>query len=489
MRSSLADRYTVEHELGAGSMAVVFLASDLKHRRSVALKVLRPEIAGAAGADRFLREIELAAQLTHPHILPLHDSGSIDGLLYYVMPHVEGESLRQRMRREPRMSREEALRIAGEVASALDYAHRRGVVHRDIKPENILLHEGAALVADFGIGKAVSGNLNIDLTATGIVIGTPAYMSPEQAVGETAIDGRSDQYSLGCVVYEMLAGKPPFIAATAPATIALRITSSAPRLDAVTLDVPESVADAVATALARESSDRFATTAEFARALETSEPAGYGVSKTATGVNGRLAAAAPQKRSRARAVAALATVLVVGSLSALIDLRPDEPPPNPLTKSSDTTSVDSAGPPRPANERPAPRRGGGAGRAGQPALGPAGADPVSEAAKADSQMIAAVDAVFRVMAARDTVALAAASSSFLPGAKSALIRFMKREYQNITWGRQARHRALPDGASAFDLLIRFEMPPRQAAAPPEVHRVIFDRSTGPWRIRSLERIQ
>src|SRR5689334_25189836 len=208
--AALADRYRIERELGAGGMATVYLAEDLKHRRRVAIKVLRPELGAAVGAERFLREIETTANLRHPHILPLYDSGSAGGLLYYVMPLVEGESLRDRLAREKQLPIDDALRIAREVADALSYAHARGVIHRDIKPENILLEGGHAVVADFGIARAVSTAGADRLTETGMAIGTPMYMSPEQAAGDPDLDGRSDLYSLGCVLYEMLGVQAPF---------------------------------------------------------------------------------------------------------------------------------------------------------------------------------------------------------------------------------------------------------------------------------------
>jgi len=264
LEGGLGGRYALERELGQGGMAVVFLARDLRHERAVALKVLRPEIAAEVGAERFLREIKLAAGLTHPHILPVYDSGAAEGLLFYVMPNMEGRSLRERLDREKQLPLDEALRIAREVASALDYAHRHHVVHRDIKPENILLHEGAAMVADFGIGKALSTGGS--LTQTGMAVGTPAYMSPEQAGGESTIDGRSDLYSLGCVVYEMLAGEPPFTGPTAQAVIAKRFVAPIPRVRA-TRDIPEAVDEAVTRALARTPVDRYPTAAEFAEAL------------------------------------------------------------------------------------------------------------------------------------------------------------------------------------------------------------------------------
>ncbi len=246
-------------------MAVVYLAQDQRHDRKVAVKVLRPELASEIGTDRFLREIKLAARLTHPHILPVHDSGEAEGLLFYVMPNMEGQSLRELLDRERQLPLNEALRLCREVASALDYAHRHDVVHRDVKPENILLHEGAAMVADFGIGKALSAATG-PITQTGIALGTPAYMSPEQATGEGHVDGRSDLYSLGCVLYEMLTGEPPFTGPTVQAVITKRFIYPVPQVR-TTRDVPEDVDTAVMRALARTPVDRFSTAAEFAEAL------------------------------------------------------------------------------------------------------------------------------------------------------------------------------------------------------------------------------
>jgi serine/threonine protein kinase/tetratricopeptide (TPR) repeat protein len=302
LESGLAGRYVLERDLGQGGMAVVFLAQDLRHDRKVALKVLRPDISAAIGADRFLREIKLAAGLTHPHILPVYDSGEAGGLLFYVMPNMEGRSLRERIERERQLPLEDALAITREVASALDYAHRHHVVHRDIKPENILLHEGSAMVADFGIGKALSGNGS--LTQTGMVVGTPTYMSPEQASGDTDVDGRSDLYSLGCVLYEMLTGEPPFSGATPQAIIAKRFVSPIPKVR-VSRDVPEVVDDVVSRALARTPVDRYTTAALFLEALRHAS--------SGPGVSGRTTVATTPKPSP---VAKAIAVLPLANMSA-----------------------------------------------------------------------------------------------------------------------------------------------------------------------------
>ena len=266
LRIALAGRYTIERELGRGGMATVYLARDLKHDRPVALKVLRPELAAVLGAERFLREIRLTAQLQHPHILTLIDSGEADRFLYYVMPYVEGESLRERLEREGQLPLDEALRITRAIATALDFAHGRGVIHRDIKPENIMLHQGEPMVADFGIALAVSMAGRERLTETGLSLGTPAYMSPEQASAEPRLDGRSDQYSLACVLYEMLAGEPPYAGPTAQAIIAKRLTEPIPHLSTVR-QVPPAVEVAVTRALAKAPADRFATVGAFIAAL------------------------------------------------------------------------------------------------------------------------------------------------------------------------------------------------------------------------------
>jgi eukaryotic-like serine/threonine-protein kinase len=268
LTDALRDRYLLERELGRGGMATVYLAKDVKHQRRVALKVLHPELAAVLGSERFLKEIELTAHLQHPHILPLFDSGRVDGTVFYVMPFVQGESLRDRLKREKQLPVADAVRAAAEVASALDYAHRHGIIHRDIKPENILLHEGQALVADFGIALAASNaGGGARLTETGLSLGTPHYMSPEQAMGERELTARSDVYALGAVVYEMLSGEPPFTGPTAQSVVAKVLTEEPRGLVAQRRSVPEHVEAAVLTALEKLPADRFATAAEFAAAL------------------------------------------------------------------------------------------------------------------------------------------------------------------------------------------------------------------------------
>jgi serine/threonine protein kinase/tetratricopeptide (TPR) repeat protein len=264
----LSDHYRIERELGRGGNAIVYLAHDIKHDRQVAIKVLLPELAESVRKDRFLREIRIAAKLTHSHILALHDSGEAAGTLYYVMPYVGGESLRQRLQREKQLSLDDALRVTREAASALDYAHKHGVLHRDIKPENILLQNGEAMVADFGIARALAEDGGDALTRVGIAVGTLEYMSPEQSAGNN-IDGRSDQYALGCVLYEMLAGHPPFTGASAHEILSRHALDPVPRLAAARPDVPDSVEAAVRKALAKSPADRFATSADFAAALTT----------------------------------------------------------------------------------------------------------------------------------------------------------------------------------------------------------------------------
>jgi len=280
LTAALADRYRLERELGQGGMATVYLAQDLKHDRKVAVKVLRPELAAVIGAERFLAEIKTTANLQHPHILPLFDSGAAESFLFYVMPYVEGESLRDRLNREKQLPVADALRIATEVSSALDYAHRHGVIHRDIKPENILLHDGSALVADFGIALAASRAGGTRITETGMSIGTPQYMSPEQAMGEREITARSDIYALGAITYEMLIGEPPFSGPTAQAIVAKVLTEEPRPLIPRRHTISPEAEDAVLTALEKLPADRFASAAEFANALAGGKASGRQAGRT-----------------------------------------------------------------------------------------------------------------------------------------------------------------------------------------------------------------
>lgn len=265
---SFGDRYRVERELGRGGMATVYLCTDTKIGRSVAIKLLHPDLAAAVGGDRFHREIRIATGLTHPNILPAYDSGELDGQLFYVMPFVEGESLRERLGRDRQLSVQDAIRITCEVASALHYAHSRGIVHRDIKPENILLESDHAVLADFGIARAITSAADVEaLTQTGMSLGTPSYMSPEQALGERNLDGRSDQYSLACVTYEMLAGQPPFMANTMQGLVAKHLGEPAPLISTVRPSVPDDLEDVILRALEKVPADRFVSMGEFAEAL------------------------------------------------------------------------------------------------------------------------------------------------------------------------------------------------------------------------------
>ena len=306
LRAALGQRYRIERELGEGGMAVVFLAHDLKHDRHVAVKVLRPELAAFLGGERFLREIHIAAQLNHPHILPLHDSGDADGLLFYVMPYVEGDSLRGRLVRQGPLPLEEAVRIASEVADGLAYAHDLGVIHRDIKPENILLSHGHAAIADFGIARAVAGaGASSSLTTAGVSLGTPSYMSPEQANGDPALDHRADIYSLGCTLYEMLAGRPPYPGPTPQALVLQHLTEPVPAPRDARPDVPVPLDAAVRRAMAKTAADRFQTAAEFRAALRGAR------------VSGRPPVPGPRMRWR-RAVVATTGVAVVAGAAILV---------------------------------------------------------------------------------------------------------------------------------------------------------------------------
>jgi len=280
---ALAGRYRIERELGSGGMATVWLAHDLKHDRKVAIKVLHPHLAALVGADRFLKEIKTTANLQHPHILPLHDSGDADGLLFYVMPFVDGETLRQRIVREKQLPIADAARITSEVAAALDYAHRQGVIHRDIKPENILLHEGSALVADFGIA-LVPATGDTRLTETGMSLGTPHYMSPEQALGERELDARSDIYAVGAILYEMLTGSPPFTGPSAQAIVAKVISQKPVPPARLRKEVPATLESVTLTALHKDPASRFATAAALQSAL-----AGGGAPRVGGGIGKRHA--------------------------------------------------------------------------------------------------------------------------------------------------------------------------------------------------------
>ena len=311
LAAALGDRYLIERELGRGGMATVYLANDLRHDRPVALKVLHPELAATLGPDRFLREIKLAARLQHPHILTVFDSGESGRRLWFTMPYVEGESLRARLTRDRQLPVEDAVRMSVEAAHALQYAHDHDVIHRDIKPENLLVtKDGHTLVADFGIGRALGGS-DDRLTETGLTVGTPAYMSPEQAAGERAIDGRTDVYSLGAVMYEMLAGEPPFTGATAQAILAKRFTAAPPSVRGARPNVPEALDQAIRKALAPVPADRFASAAQFAQAIQA---AGAATVALPTVVNAGVSAV---PKSAGHRVPMTASALVLGILIGL----------------------------------------------------------------------------------------------------------------------------------------------------------------------------
>ena len=325
LTTALADRYAIERELGAGGMATVHLAQDFKHERQVAVKVLRPELAAALGSERFLREIKVTANLQHPNILPLFDSGEASGFLYYVMPYVRGETLREKLNREKQLALDEAVAITREVALALDYAHRERIIHRDIKPENVLLQEGRALVADFGIALAVAQAGEGRLTETGLSLGTPSYMSPEQAMGDRQLDARSDVYSLACVLYEMLAGDPPHTGTNPQAVIAKVLTDEPTRISAIRKTVPPHVEAALDRALAKAPADRWPTAAAFAEALTkeggVSAPTGRG-----------------RARSRIRVGVAIAVTVLVAAVALLSPFGPQAGEPVPTMLSEQLTS-------------------------------------------------------------------------------------------------------------------------------------------------------
>ncbi|MFQ5703612.1 MAG: protein kinase [Gemmatimonadales bacterium] len=306
LRSALAEHYAVENEIGSGGMATVYGAEDLKHHRKVAVKVLRPEIASSLGAERFLHEIEVVASLQHPHILPLYDSGHADGFVFFVMPYVDGESLRARLNREHQLPLADALKFTREIAAALSYAHSRNVIHRDIKPENIMLSGETAVLADFGIAKAVSAEEQRRLTETGLAVGTPAYMSPEQGDAEERIDGRSDVYSLGCVLYESLVGNPPYTGITAQAILARKAVDPVPGLRVVREMVSEQLEQAVMTALAKSPADRFASASDFAAALPVLHESSVRVARAGT-------KAWPGSLARASWYVAAIVILLVGA--------------------------------------------------------------------------------------------------------------------------------------------------------------------------------
>ncbi|MDH3571686.1 MAG: protein kinase, partial [Gemmatimonadota bacterium] len=316
LSAALEGRYVIERELGQGGMATVYLAHDVKHDRKVALKVLRPELAAVIGAERFLQEIKVTANLQHSHILPLYDSGAAEGFLYYVMPYVEGETLRTKLDKEKQLGVDDAIAIARGIAGALEHAHKQGVIHRDIKPENILLRDSDPLIADFGIALALAHAGGNRLTETGLSIGTPHYMSPEQAMGDRETDARSDVYSLGAVLYEMLVGDPPYTGSTAQAIVAKVITEKAPPVTALRDTVPEHVSAAIAKALAKLPADRFASAASFAEALARPGMVDTPMHRTAPLAVTRSARHRVGRAAAVAAFAALGAVALWGWLTA-----------------------------------------------------------------------------------------------------------------------------------------------------------------------------
>ncbi|HEV8395869.1 MAG TPA: serine/threonine-protein kinase, partial [Vicinamibacterales bacterium] len=328
LNAALSARYRIEKQLGQGGMATVYLAQDLKHDRKVAVKVLKPELAAVLGAERFVVEIKTTAALQHPHILPLFDSGTADGFLYYVMPYIDGETLRNKLDRETQLGIAEAVKITTDVADALDYAHRHGVIHRDIKPENILLHDGRPVVADFGIALALSAAAGGRMTETGLSLGTPHYMSPEQATAEKEITNRSDIYSLGCVLYEMLTGNPPHVGSSAQQIIMRILTEEVPPVTKLRKAVPPHVAAALIKALERLPADRFEDARSFAAALTDAA-----FTLTALG-GGALSAAsaggAKGWRPRLRDPFVVAPSLAAAALAVLVATSHRRPSPSPV---------------------------------------------------------------------------------------------------------------------------------------------------------------
>ena len=319
LSEALSDRYTIEREVGAGGMATVYLASDKKHDRKVALKVLRPELSSAMGSDRFPREIKLIAQFNHPHILSLYDSGETQGFLYYVMPFVEGESLRERLARDKQLPVNDALRILHEVADALAYSHARGVVHRDIKPANVMLSGRHAVVTDFGVAKALTASGGDKATTVGIAVGTPTYMAPEQAMGEPNIDARADIYALGILGYEMLAGRPPFDAGSSQAVLAAQVMEKPVDIQQVRPGLPPLLADAIMRCLAKNPADRWQSAEELLARLEqiSATPSG-GVTPTDT--RPHKATSVPRGPRRALIIGAVTGVVLLAAGVAVVKL-------------------------------------------------------------------------------------------------------------------------------------------------------------------------
>jgi serine/threonine-protein kinase len=339
LNQALAGRYDIEREVGQGGMATVYLARDIRHNRRVALKVLHPDLAAALGAERFVAEITTTANLQHPHILPLHDSGDADGYLFYVMPYVEGETLRARLQREQLLPVEDAVRLAREILSALDYAHRHGVVHRDIKPENILLHDGSALVADFGISLAVSAASGPRMTQTGLSLGTPSYMSPEQAMGDRVDRRRADIYATGATLYEMLIGEPPFTGPTSQAVVARLLTEEPRSLVAQRKMIPLNVDAAVRKALQKLPADRFASAADMSSAIGRAE-------FTIDSATATVRLAATKSSSTRRMGILIGTAIVAGVAGAVVGakLLASDPVAEPPTRFSfDAPAIGLAG--------------------------------------------------------------------------------------------------------------------------------------------------